>query len=123
MKPYIVSVLFGDSAPEQLMSVEAIIAPSREAAVALFVARVVRATNTDKDPCGVAVAELEAGFLEAALRAARGKMPESGTADVLALVPKPPSPVIADHAFVGSDVLCSLCGHEFYDPRHLMDAS
>ncbi len=86
MKPFIVAVVFG-SGPESELFVNAVIAPNREAAAAIWSLEVREQTGIAKPLAGVAVMELERSFLETALRATQGKLPETGTAQVVSLVP------------------------------------
>lgn len=86
MTPFIVAVVFGSS-PESELHINAVIAPTSEAAAALLALEVRQHTGTEKSLTAVAVMELDRPFLETALRATQGELPETGTAQVVSLVP------------------------------------
>ncbi|MDE2104142.1 MAG: hypothetical protein KGL39_43295 [Patescibacteria group bacterium] len=93
MTPYIVALTFADGR----IAINAMIAENREAASALWVSAYHQMTQAEGKPLtaplsGIAVMELPADFLRDALRAAEGKTPGKGAAEVVSLVPRADSP-------------------------------
>lgn len=83
LRPYMVSLAFL-SGP---LFINAIMAPSPESATAMFSVMIMREYAVPQPLTGCAATELTAEFLRTALRAAEGKLPPNGEAQVLSLVP------------------------------------
>ena len=83
-RPYMVSLSFLNGP----LFVNALMAPSPEAATAMFSVIVMRQYEVPQELTGCAATELTVEFLRAALRAAEGKLPPGGEAQVLSLVPQ-----------------------------------
>ncbi len=64
-----------------------LLAPEREGAVALAVLHLMQKTPTDAQLHAVLVDELPVEMLRHMLRAVEGRLPDSGTAEVMRLVP------------------------------------
>lgn len=90
LHPYAVALTFADGGP---MFVSAVIAPTSEAASAIFTTLVMQANTIPQPLSGCAVTPLNPDFLRAALRAVEGKLPPDGEAQVLSLVPQAAAPV------------------------------
>src|SRR5712691_7739933 len=92
--PYIVTLVFRDGP----ITTRTIFAPGPSEARALVAIQIVREINPPEALAGLVVFELQADWLRAALRAAEGKMPASGEAQILSLVPQQPaSPFAGSH--------------------------
>ena len=84
LKPYVVTLSFADGGP---LFLNAVLAPSAEAATALFAIMTMQQHNLQQPLMGCAAMELTPEFLQASLRAVEGKLPPNGEAQVLSLVP------------------------------------
>jgi hypothetical protein len=93
LRPYMVSLAFL-SGP---LFINAIMAPSPESATAMFSVMIMREYAVPQPLTGCAATELTVEFLRAALRAAEGKLPPGGEAQVLSLVvPQVPQMTVDD---------------------------
>lgn len=84
MAAYAVSLSFVDGP----MLVNTTIAPSPEAAVAIVTAGAIQQLQITQPLAGVVVAQLTPEWLDLAVRATKGMLPEGGNAQVLQLVPQ-----------------------------------
>lgn len=85
-KPYIVALTFNQPDRSALVAT-AVLAPTPEFAASMVVEEVVR-EGVEGQISGVSVMPLTRQFLENALRALDDKLPKSGKADIVSLVPE-----------------------------------
>lgn len=88
MMAYAVSLNFGEGGP---LLVNATLAPSPEAAVAIIAVTMMQQHHLTQPLHGVAVVPLAEAWLDLAVRATKGQLPEGG-AQILSLVPQTEAP-------------------------------
>lgn len=76
------------------------LAESPEAAVATVTAQAIQQLQIKEPLQGVAIVPIPADWLDFAVRAVKGKLPEGGNAQVLQLVPPPPTAEIRANSAV-----------------------
>ena len=93
LRAYIVALTFGGGGP---LFVNALVAPSPEAATALFSVTIMQEHAVQGPLAGVGAIELQPDFMRAALRSIEGKLPPDGNAQVLSLVPQVTQTIVDD---------------------------
>ena len=91
LKPYVVTLSFGQGGP---LFVNALLAPTPEAATGMLAVIVMREHVPPQPLIGCMAMELTPDFLRLALRAVEGKLPPGGQAEVLSLVQPPAAPQV-----------------------------
>jgi hypothetical protein len=93
LKPYMVTLSFAEGGP---LFLNALLAPTPEAATAMLATIVMREHTVTQPLMGCMAMELTPEFLRAALRAVEGKLPPDGNAQVISLVPAVTQTILDD---------------------------